>query len=293
MWRFKTGVLMPNRNVAIVIDSTTNLPRDILQQYPITVIPLTLIWGDKTYRDSVDIQPDEFYRRLKTSSILPTTSQATPAQFGAVFGKLIDQGFDVLCITIASTLSGTLDSATQAKAMFPTANIELVDSQTTSLAMGFQVLVAVRAAANGASLQECKILAEKARENSSVFFCLDTLEFLYRGGRIGGAARFLGTALNLKPLLELKGGQIIPVERVRTQRKALERLLELVDERVSGKTNIRLAVIDANATEEAEIVLEKVRLKYQAVEILRSDVSPVIGTYAGPGTVGIAYMVSM
>jgi DegV family protein with EDD domain len=286
-------ILMPNRKVALVIDSTTNLPGEILQQYPITVIPLTLIWGDKTYSDSIDIQPDEFYRRLKTSSNLPTTSQVTPAQFGAVFARLIDQGFDILCITIAATLSGTMDSAIQAKAMYPKAKIELVDSQTTSLAMGFQVLAAARAAAKGASLEECKALAEKARSNSSVFFCLDTLEFLYRGGRIGGASRFLGTALNLKPILELRGGQIIPVERVRTQSKAHNRLLELVGERISGQSNVRLAIIDADAPEEAKIVLEKAKQHFQTVEILRSDVSPVIGVYAGPGTVGIAYMVGI
>jgi DegV family protein with EDD domain len=284
---------MPDQKVAIVTDSTTNLPRDILQQYPITVLPLTLIWGDKTYCDSVDIQPDEFYRRLKTTTVIPTTSQVTPAQFGAAFGKLIEQGYDILCIVVASTLSGTLDSAIQAKAMYPAAHIELVDSQTTSLAMGFQVLAAVRAAVKGATLEECKAQAEKARANSSIFFCLDTLEFLYRGGRIGGAARFLGTALNLKPILELRGGQMIPVERVRTQRKALGRLLELVEERITGQSNVRLAIIDANAPEEAEIVMEKARQQFKTIEILRSAVSPVIGTYAGPGTVGIAYMVGM
>ncbi len=284
---------MPDRKVAVVTDSTANLPRDFLQQYSITVLPLTLIWGDKTYSDSVDIQPDEFYRKLKNATVLPTTSQVTPTQFGSAFGKLVEGGYDILCIVIASTLSGTMDSAIQAKAMYPTEHIELIDSQTTSLAMGLQVLAVARAAAQGATLDDCKALAEKARAQSSVFFCLDTLEFLYRGGRIGGAARFLGTALNMKPILELREGQIIPLERVRTQHKAHGRLLELAEERITGQSDVRLAIIDANAPAEAEMVMEKARQRFKTVEMFRSDVSPVIGTHTGPGTVGIAYMVGI
>ena len=284
---------MPNKKIAIVTDSTVNLPKDLLHQYPISILPLSVIWGDKSYRDSIDIQPDEFYDRLKTTKIMPSTSQVTPNQFETVFSELLKQNYDILCIVIASKLSGTMDSAIQAKGIFPGATIELVDSQTTSLALGFQILTAARAAANGATLAECKVLVEKARINSGIFFCVETLEFLHRGGRIGAAARFLGTALNLKPILELREGEILPIERVRTQQKAHDRLIALVGERIKGHTSIRLAVIDAKAPEAADLIFKKVKQQFQAVEIIRSDVSPVLGTHTGPGTVGLGYMVDL
>jgi len=284
---------MQTSRVAIVTDSTANLPTELLHQYHIIVLPLSLIWGEKTYLDAVEIQPIEFYQRLKTTKVMPSTSQVTPVQFTNVFSSLIDQGCEILCITIASSLSGTMDSAIQAKAGFPKARIELVDSQTTSLALGLQVLAAGRAIANGATLEECKAMVEGARANTGVFFVVDTLEFLYRGGRIGAAARFLGTALGLKPILELRAGQILPVERVRTQRKALDRLLELVADRIDGKSLIRLAVIDADASEAADTLMEKARQRFNPIEIFRGDVSPVIGTHAGPGTVGMAFSVEI
>ncbi len=284
---------MPNQKVAIVTDSTVNFPQEILDQYPMTILPLTLIWGEESYRDSIDIQPDEFYQKLQSAKIMPSTSQVTPAQFEEAFRKLIDQGYDVLCIVISSALSGTLDFAIQAKRTFPGARIELFDSRSTSLGLGFQVLSAIKAARQGASLEECLALCEKAKINSGLFFCVDTLEFLHRGGRIGTAARFLGTALNLKPILELRDGLIIPIERVRTQSKAHERLLDLLAERIAGKQSIHIGILDAKAPEAAEFIRSRIEERFQTVEILQGAVSPVIGTHAGPGTVGIAYLTDL
>jgi DegV family protein with EDD domain len=281
---------MPNRKVAIITDSTVNFPKNILEQYPIKVLPLSLIWGEKTYRDTIDIQPDEFYDRLSTSKVTPSTSQVTPVLFETAFKELLDQNYDILCILISSKLSGTLDSAIQAKELFPGARIELFDSLSTSLAMGFQVLSAVRAAEAGATLEECMVILGKARLNCGLYFCVDTLEYLHRGGRIGGASRFLGTALDLKPILELHDGKIIPVERVRTLRKAHDRLIELVGKQIAGKQMVRFGILDAKAPESAEYILQKVINQFDSIEIIRGDVSPVIGTHAGPGTVGVAFM---
>ena len=280
---------MPDSKVAIVTDSTVNFPKDILEQYPLTILPLTLIWGDDSYRDSIDITPNEFYEKLQTAKIMPSTSQVTPVQFSTAFQKLLEQGYKVLCIVISSRLSGTMDSAIQAKVSFPDAKIELFDSRSTSLGMGFQILAAARAAKTGATMEECLNLIQKVKDNSGLYFCVDTLEFLHRGGRIGAATRFLGTALNLKPILELQDGEIIPIERVRTQRKALDRMVELVDSKVHGKSSLRLGILDAKAPEGAEYVYQQLSQRFQAVEIIRGDVSPVIGTHAGPGTIGIAY----
>ncbi|MCS7248055.1 MAG: DegV family protein [Anaerolineales bacterium] len=280
--------------VAIVTDSTAYIPENFLREYQISVAPQVLIWGDQTFEDGVDILPEEFYRRLKTDSVMPTTSQVTIPNFQKIFKNLLEQGKEVLAILISAKLSGTIDSAIQAKATFPSdAPIEIVDSYSTAMAMGLQVLTVARAAQNGASLAECKRMAEEARERTGVVFAVDTLEFLHRGGRIGGASRFLGTALNIKPLLEVRGGRVEPLERVRTRKKSLARLVEIIEERTKGKSPLRLSVIHANAEEEARELLEEVTQRLQPAEAILSTVSPVIGTHVGPGTVGIAYLTEM
>ncbi len=279
--------------VAVVTDSTAYIPEDLLKQYQITVAPQELIWGDQTYQDGVDIQPDEFYQRLKTASVMPTTSQVTIPNFQKIFQSLFDQEKEIIAILISAKLSGTIDSAVQAKGMLPGASIEIVDSYSTAMAMGFQVLTVARAAQDGAGLAECKRLAEEVRNHTGVVFAVDTLEFLHRGGRIGGGSRFLGTALNIKPLLEVRGGRVEALERVRTRKKSLARLVEIVEERTKGKTPIRVATLHANAEEEARELLEEVNRRLNPTEKIFSTVSPVIGTHAGPGTVGIAYLTDM
>ena len=280
-------------NVAIVTDSTAYLPADQVKQYGISVAPQILIWGDKTYLDGVDIQPDEFYARLKTATVMPTTSQVSIPTFQKIFQELTDQGKQVLAILISTKLSGTMDSATQARAALAKAPIEIVDSNTTAMAMGFIILAVARAAEQGASLAECKKLAETARGHTGVIFAVNTLEFLHRGGRIGGATRYLGTALQLKPILEVRDGQVEAVERVRTRNKSLSRLVEMVEERIGDKTPVRLASLHANAPEDARVILEQASAKLNPLEKMLAQVSPVVGTHAGPGTVALAYMAGM
>ena len=281
--------------VAIVTDSTAYLPGDILEKYSITVTPQILIWGNETFQDGVDIQPNEFYRKLETAKIMPTTSQVAIVTMKDTFEKLLEAGYDVLGIFLSAKLSGTMQSANQAKEMLPKAakKIVVLDSNTTAMAMGFHVLTAARAALAGASLAECHGLAEEARKHTGVYFVVDTLEFLRRGGRIGGAQALLGSALNLKPLLELRDGRIESVEKVRTKSKAVNRMIDLVVERVAGRTPVRLATLHANAEGEAKSALEAASARLNPVEQILASVSPVIGSHAGPGTVGLAYMAGM
>ncbi len=278
--------------IAIVTDSTAYIPADLVQKHNITVTPQILIWGEETYRDGVDIQPDEFYARLKTAKVMPTTSQVSPATMQATFEGLIEKGYDVLGIFIAAKLSGTIQSAVQAIDTMGAAgqNVNIVDSNTTAMAMGFQVLTVARAIENGANMQDAVALAERARAHTGVYFAVDTLEFLHRGGRIGGAQRFLGTALNMKPVLAVVDGHVEAVERIRTKGKALERVLELVMEQTKGKTPVRLATLHAAAEAEARTLLDKASQELNATESIMSTVSPVVGTHAGPGTVGLAYI---
>jgi DegV family protein with EDD domain len=281
--------------VSIITDSTAYIPREYLDRYGIIVTPQVLIWGEQTYEDGVDIQPDEFYQRLKTAKVMPTTSQVSVMNMIRAFSGELEKGNDVLGIFISAKLSGTMQSAVQGHDALEKGKekVEIVDSNSTAMAMGFQVLTVARAASEGASLAECKALAEKARAYTGVYFVVDTLEFLHRGGRIGGAQRLLGTALNLKPLLALQDGKVEAIERVRTKAKALERLIEIVGEQTAGKKPIRIATLHANAESEARDVLERMAKLVNAAESIFTSVSPVVGTHAGPGTVGIAYMAGM
>jgi len=281
--------------IAIVTDSTAYIPSDLVQKHNLTVTPQVLIWGEETFRDGVDIQPDEFYTRLKTAKVMPTTSQVTPITMKTTFEGLIDKGYDVLGIFLSAKLSGTVQSVVQAKEMMGSAGdkVRFVDSKSTAMAMGFQVLTVARAVEDGANMDDAIALAEKATEHTGVYFAVDTLEFLHRGGRIGGAKRFLGTALNVKPVLAVLDGRVEAVEQIRTKKKALERVFELVSEQTKCKTPIRVAALHAAAEGEARTLLDKATKELNATESIMSTVSPVVGTHAGPGTVGLAYMAGM
>ncbi|MFA5872538.1 MAG: DegV family protein [Anaerolineales bacterium] len=281
--------------VAVITDSTAYLPDALLKAHHITVTPQVLIWGEETFRDGVDIMPDDFYKRLETAKVMPTTSQVAIVDMKAAFEKLLESGYDVLGIFISSKFSGTIQSATQAREMLPKAadKIAIVDSLSTSMAMGFQVLAAARAAQAGANLVECQKLAEKAREHTSVYFVVDTLEFLRRGGRIGGAQALLGSALNIKPVLTLVEGRIETADKVRTKGKAVNRMIDLIVEGVAGRTPVRLATLHANAEAEARAALDTAVLQLQPIETVFASVSPVIGTHIGPGTIGLAFMAGM
>ena len=280
--------------IALVTDSTSYIPADLVQRYHITVAPQVLIWGPETFQDGVDIQPDEFYTRLKTATIMPSTSQATVATFVKIFQGLLDEGYQILAMLVSERLSGTINSASQARLALPAgAPIEIVDSQSTAMALGFQVLSVARALEQGADLTDAVALAHKATAHTGVVLTVDTLEFLHRGGRIGGGSRFLGTLLNFKPILELRDGRIEAVERVRTRGKSLSRLVDLVEAQIGGRTPVRLAALHANAEADARGVLEEACSRLKVEESLLSIVSPVVGTHAGPGTVGLAYMAGL
>jgi DegV family protein with EDD domain len=281
------------KKVAILTDSTAYLPESTLQAEGIHTVPLNVIWGEEVFEDGVSIAPNAFYDRLKTAKQMPTTSQVSVGRMSEKFKELLGQGFDVLGIFISSSISGTVQSAQQARDELDEkeqSRVAVFDSQQTTMSMGFQVLAAARAAKQGASLDECLKVTEQARERSGVIFVVDTLEFLHRGGRIGGAQRFFGTALNMKPILQMNNGKIEALERVRTKNKALDRLVELVVERCAGKGKIQIAAPNSQAGDEARQVVEKISQRIEVSESMVTELSPVIGTHVGPGTVAIAFM---
>jgi DegV family protein with EDD domain len=281
--------------IALVTDSTTYMPPELVKKYNISVAPQVLIWGDQTYRDGVDIQSQEFFTRLKTAKVMPTTSQVAVISFQEIFQKLVDEGYEVLALLISSKLSGTVQSAMQAKDLMNSSRekVNVVDSQSVAMALGFQVLAVARALEDGASLQDAIALAEKSYQYTGVFFAVDTLEFLHRGGRIGGAQRFIGTMLNMKPILAIQDGRVEGIERIRTKNKAHDRILELTIEKAAGRTPVRLATLHANAAEDARALLTRAEQALNPIESIFTEVSPTVGTHAGPGTVGLAFMAGM
>ncbi len=281
-----------SNKVAVVTDSTAYLPQECLQQYYISVTPLSVIWGEQVSLDGVDIQPEEFYNRLADSKVMPTTSQATPAAMLRTFQSLLEQGYDVLGVFVASKISGTFQSSLQARDMIAGAseNIKVIDSLQTTMALGWPVLTTARAAQAGETLAACQRIAQYACQNSGVLFVVETLEFLRRGGRISGTQAMAGMILNIKPILELRDGRIESVEKIRTKSKAIQHMIDLAGERINGRTPVRIAVTHANSETDAASLIELARKRFDPIETVVSPLSPVIGTHAGPGTVALNYM---
>jgi len=279
--------------IALVTDSTCTIPAELIAKHDIQVAPQIVIWDGKTLFDGVDITPQQFYERLKTSPTMPTTSQATVKSFQDIFKPLAEAGRPILALLVSSKLSGTIQSAELAKQDFPGAQIEIIDSMHTAMSLGFQVVQTARQIEAGKAFGEVVGYARKAKGHTGILFVVDTLEFLHRGGRIGGAARLLGTALNMKPLLNLQDGRIEPLERIRTKAKAHARMLDILGDRVKGHGNVRVAALHAAAEADALAVLEEVKSRFSPVETVVTWASPAIGANTGPGIVGVAYCLDL
>lgn len=278
--------------VNIITDSSAYLPKDIAEKYNVRAVPLSLHWDGESYYDNVDIHAEEFYTRLLTSKTIPTTSQVTIGQFVEVFEPLVKAGEDVLYLSVSYGISATYNSAVQAAEMLGNPpNLMILDTRLVAMALSLLVIEAARAAEKGASLAEVKKVAEDALPRIGVFFTVDTLEYLHKGGRINSAKRLLGSAINLKPIMEIRDGKIELVESVISTKKATMRMLDLVEKGVAGRTPVRLAPFHALAFERMLAMEASAIERFHPVEIFRSEVSPAIGAHTGPGTLAIAYMV--
>lgn len=277
----------------LVTDSTAYIPDDLVDKYGIMVAPQILLWGEETFLDGVNITPTEFYARLQSTDVMPTSSQVTIPYFVNLFKPLVEEGASILAILISEKLSGTIQSAIQARKEFPGAKIEIVDSKSTAMELGFQVLAAARAAEAGKSFDEVLSVAQNAKQHTGIYFAVDTLEFLHRGGRIGGASKLLGTALNIKPLLGVVDGRVESIEKIRTKNKAYSRLLDVMGEEINDRPNLRLATLHAAAEDDARELLAQAVERFNPIETIVAEVSPVVGTHAGPGTCGLAYCVDL
>lgn len=270
------------RRVAIVTDSTCDLPPDLAAKHEITVVPLILSLDGKEYRDGVDIRPAEFYRKLEASNAMPTTATPGPGRFAEAYEELLKTHDEVLSMHISGELSATIGAATQGAQMVAPERIRIVDSRVVSIALGLGVLAAARALDEGVTADEAWTRVRPAIEAMRVYFVVSTLEYLRRGGRIGRAGALVGSVLQIKPVLGMTDGVVAPFERVRTAEKAMARLIELA--RGKGE-RLCAAVGHINAPEGAERLAAAI--EDQCDTMLMLPVGPVVGAHGGPGLVGL------
>ncbi len=273
-------------NTAIVLDSTADLPDAAERFRNWRVVPLYVNFGDASYRDGVDMHADEFYERLRTATALPTTSQPTPADFAACYEEL--SGYErILSIHIASELSGTVGSAGTAAADLGDGRVRTVDSGVASAAIAMLGLAVQRRLERGTTDEEVDELVERFRRERGLLFTVDTLEFLARGGRIGRARAFAGELMHVKPILTIADGEVVPVKRVRGNRKAFQEFVDALESGTRDEPGLRIGIAHAAAPERAEEIAKLVRDRRPQAEIeVVTGLGAVLGAHAGPGTVG-------
>jgi len=279
---------MKKQKVAIVTDGACSLTPAQGEQMGIHVAPVYLTFGDKTYRAGVDLDEAEFYRLLAASKKLPTTAQPTAGDFLNFYQRLAEEVDEIVTIVISHHMSATIQSSEMAKEQFHSVPVHIIDSESVSLGLGMITLAAARAAQEGQDAQAVIQLVQDLKQKIKVMFTVETLEYLYKGGRIGGATAFLGSALNIKPILYIKDGRIEPLEKQRTRKHSISRLLELMEESV-GNQPVHLAILHGNVPEEAYQMEQSIRSRFNCAELITSDMGPVIGVHAGPGTLGLVF----
>ncbi len=280
---------------AVVTDSTSYIPKALLAEHPISIVPLHVVLGDRSGQEGGEITPQDVATALRDKSIAVSTSRPTPADFLRVYYRLLDEGArDIVSVHISAELSGTFDSARTAAAECnekrPEGRVHVVDSRITCMAMGQAALAAERAAQAGAEVEDILRLVTWIAEESTNLFYVDTLEYLRRGGRIGAAQALLGTALAVKPLLHLSEGRIVPLEKVRTSSRAIARLKALALAAAAKRDNqVRIAVQHLAAAERAESLAADLAKALPAdTSIVVGEVGAVVGAHVGPGLLGIA-----
>jgi len=267
--------------VRIVTDSVADLPSQVVSDLGITVVPLNVRFGTEIYRDGVDLTAEQFYDMLVHSEVLPVTSVPSPKSFAEVYDKLAEETDEILAVILSAKLSGTYEVAVQSIGLMKkNCRVEVVDSQFGAMAEGLVVIAAAKAAQAGASLDEMIDIVKKTIPRVDMRAAFDTLEYLKRGGRIGRAQAFLGSMLNINPIITLKDGVVEPAGRTRSRARAIKHLYDFA----AGYSNIEEIVVeDADCPDDAELLIKRLNSKFPKDRIYRSRTTPVIGTHTGPG----------
>lgn len=276
--------------IAIVTDSTSDIEPSRARETGIAVVPLFVVWGDKSYRDYIDLSRSDFYRMLASEPVLPTTSQPTAQMFEDAFRPLVEAGDEIVCIVISSKLSGTINAARSAAQQFPNAKITIVDSESVAGGLGMQVLHARELAQSGANVEQILAAIEREKRTQRLYACIPDLSHVVRTGRIGKAKAVIGTLMKIVPVISLKDGEVVAEAQVRTLSRAQETMIDLALKNITDASNARFLVMHTNAPELASNILERLRGRLDGktpkmIGIL--EAGPVIATHGGPGAVGI------
>jgi DegV family protein with EDD domain len=279
---------MPKR-IALVTDSTCDIPQDWRKKYEITVLPLTIVFGEEQLLDGVDISAEAFYERLVTDKHHPTTSQPSPKDFTDIFEKVKDAGADeILCITISSAMSGTMASAVVAAKGF-SIPVRVMDSRNNSMGLGWQVIAAARAREAGGWMDEMVTAAEQVREKMVFYILLDTIEYLSKGGRIGDAITWVDSVLQIKPLITVKAdtGTVGVGLPARSRKTGLKNLYKTFFKHLDTNKPMHIAVMHNNSLADAEVMAARIKEEFEPVEMFIQIVSPILGVHTGPGAVAM------
>ncbi len=281
------------QKVAIATDSSACIPRELVEKYDIGIVPLNVIFGDKTYRDGIDISPTEFYTLLREVKELPTTSHSSPGTHLEAYRKASQKAPTILCITLSSKFSGQFNSARiameMAKEALPEVAIEVLDCGTAAAAQGLVVLAAVKAAASGQSLAEVTATAKSVARRVNLLAMVDTLHYLVKGGHVPKAAAMAGSVFKIKPLFTLNDGDAHPLANVQTTPRAMKRMLSIMKQRVVKGQSLHVAVMHADALDNAIALKEQTSSRFDCAELFITEFTPVMGAHIGPGLIGIAF----
>jgi DegV family protein with EDD domain len=277
------------QSTALLTDSTCDIPQALIDQYRIGVVPLGVVWGEKTYRDRIELPPLEFYRRLGTESAHPKSTQPTPADMQQAFREAVGQGAtEIVMLTISSGMSGTYNLAQQIGKEVDVP-VHVVDAKGPTMSLGWQVLAAARIRAAGGHALEMVAAAARARARMVQLVCLDTLEFLYRGGRIGGAKKLIGSLLNLKPIIQVnhETGTVESLTQARTRKKSIDVFVSRFFEILGVGKKKHVALLHGNVPEEAGELAERIQQEYAPDELIVNLTGPVMGIHTGPGALSL------
>ena len=279
--------------IALVTDSSSDLTREIYQENGITVVPLTVHFGDESFIDTVEISSSEFFDKLKRSQVMPKTSQPSPADFVAVYQRLLKSHDFVFSVHISSKMSGTVQSAQIAAETVNPDVIEVVDGRAVSLVTGLMVLEAAEAIRQGKSVDDVRESIQHVMDNFGLYWTLDTLEYLQKNGRIGRATAFIVGLLSIKPIMSIEEGEIAGVERVRGSNRVFPRILELMHSRIRPGAPIDVIVLHADDEPRGKRWLADVKSEFNCRRTWLTDCGPIVGTHAGPGTIAVAWVEPM
>ncbi|WP_408007860.1 DegV family protein [Pseudalkalibacillus sp. A8] len=278
--------------VAIITDSTSYLPKNLRDQYNIKMVPLNVIFENESYQEETELTAEDFYHQVREGGKLPKTSQPAVGLFADLFEKLAGEGYtDAIVVTLSSEISGTYQSAESAKSMVDSISVEVFDSEISCMPQGFFALEAAKMAEQG---QAAKVILSRLKviraKGIPAYFMVDDLSHLHRGGRLNSAQFFVGNLLQVKPVLQFVDKKIVPFEKIRTRKKAIKRLFELIHEDLEKDETAQISVIHANREEEAKGYAEELRRDFPNAEVIISYFGPVIGTHLGEGSIGLTWI---